>query len=146
MALKSITDFTNLIKTYFAKARQLATVEPATAGHDYAIGEQLILNGELYTAKTAITTGDTLTVGTNIELSPKITTQIGTLNEALTNLTKLSLGAENEIKPPYRTASSTINGVTCTINSNGSVTLDGTATATGEFKKSIVAVSILKMS
>ena len=97
MALKSITDFTNLIKTYFAKSRQLATVEPATAGHDYAIGEQLILNGELYTAKTAITTGDTLTVGTNIELAPTITTQIGSLNEALTNDINVN-GTKNNLK------------------------------------------------
>lgn len=129
MALKSITDFTNLIKTYFAKSRQLATVEPATAGHNYAIGEQLILNGELYTAKTAITTGDTLTVGTNIELAPKITTQIGTLNEALTNEVKArqEYNVKNLAVPTENTQ--TVSSIVFTRNSDDSWTVNGSGSS-----------------
>lgn len=48
----------------------LASVAPVeastTASANYSAGELLVLNGKLYKASTAIVTGDTLTVGTNI--------------------------------------------------------------------------------
>ena len=59
--------------------REIAAPVEEDAAHSsnaYAIGEQLILNGLLYTASAAIAANDPLTVGTNIVLSDDLTTQI----------------------------------------------------------------------
>lgn len=49
----------------------------STSSHAYAVGEQIIHNGVLYTVTAAIAIGDTLTVGTNIAESDSLTEQIG---------------------------------------------------------------------
>lgn len=41
-----------------------------TASRNYAVGEYVIVDGYVYRVKTAISSGATFTVGTNIELSP----------------------------------------------------------------------------
>ena len=46
----------------------IAPVEYSPSTRAYAIGNKLIYNGKLYSAKTAIAIGDTLTVGTNLTL------------------------------------------------------------------------------
>ena len=50
-----------------AQDSNIATIEssPATAAH--AVGEYIVLNGQLYKVTAAISAGQTLTVGTNIE-------------------------------------------------------------------------------
>ena len=55
----------------------------STASANYAIGEHLTRNDVLYKAKTAITAGDSFTVGTNIEPA-KVGTEISQLNSAIT--------------------------------------------------------------
>ena len=52
-----------------------------TASKAYAVGKQLIYNGLLYKVTAAIAQGDTLTVGTNIELSDDVVTQLETLTK-----------------------------------------------------------------
>ena len=59
--------------------RIIAPLEVSPSANAYSVGEQLIFNDVLYKAKTAIAVGDTLVVDTNIELAPKVTSQIQTL-------------------------------------------------------------------
>lgn len=63
--------------------RILAPVEVSPSENAYSVGEQLIFNDVLYKAKTAIAVGDALVVDTNIELAPKVTSQIQTLTNLL---------------------------------------------------------------
>ena len=55
----------------------IAPVETgATASQAYAIGEQFILNGTLYTATAAITAGGTITINGNCTVSDSVTEQL----------------------------------------------------------------------
>ena len=76
--MKSIVDFVNLIKPYFAKASVVAPTESdaTSSAAAYSQGEQLILNGVLYNVTAAIAIGDALTVGTNISAADDLTEQI----------------------------------------------------------------------
>ena len=57
--------------------QMIAPVETgATASQAYAIGEQFILNGTLYTATAAITAGGTITIDGNCTASDTVTEQI----------------------------------------------------------------------
>lgn len=57
--------------------QMIAPVETSTtASQAYAIGEQFILNGTLYTATAAITAGGTITIGGNCTASDSVTEQI----------------------------------------------------------------------
>lgn len=60
--------------------------DATSASKAYEIGDQLILNGVLYTATAAIAIGDALENGTNITLSDDITTQIANSKAALDEL------------------------------------------------------------
>ena len=63
-------------------AEMIAPVETSTtASQAYAIGEQFILNGVLYTATAAITAGGTITIGGNCTASDTVTEQINTLKK-----------------------------------------------------------------
>lgn len=74
--------------------RIIAPLEVSPSENAYSVGEQLIFNDVLYKAKTAIAVGDALVVGTNIELAPKITSQIQTLtNQVSTNTSNISANA-----------------------------------------------------
>ena len=73
------TDIGNLQTAVGAKADQsmIAPVETSTtASQAYAIGEQFILNGTLYTATAAITAGGTITINGNCTASDTVTEQI----------------------------------------------------------------------
>lgn len=73
------TDIGNLQTAVASKADQsmIAPVETvATASQAYAIGEQFILNGVLYTATAAISAGGTITIGGNCTASDSVTEQI----------------------------------------------------------------------
>lgn len=54
----------------------IAPIETSPATSPHTPGSQLFYNDTLYKAKTAIAIGDTLTVGTNIEAAPNVTTQL----------------------------------------------------------------------
>lgn len=75
-----------------AQNGNLATIEssPATAAH--AVGEYIVLNGQLYKVTAAIAAGQTLTVGTNIAATT-IAGAFGTVSEASptvgTNITNI---------------------------------------------------------
>ena len=57
--------------------QMIAPVETSTtASQSYAIGEQFILNGVLYTATVAITAGGTITINGNCTASDSVTEQI----------------------------------------------------------------------
>jgi len=59
-------------------ARVIATAEPTNiSSHAYAIGDQFVYNGILYTATSAISVGSTIIPGTNCSISDTITEQIG---------------------------------------------------------------------
>jgi len=67
-----------------ATREMIAPVEEnATSSAPYAIGEQLIFNGVLCEATSAISIGDTLAVDTNLQISPKFASQINSLNYSL---------------------------------------------------------------
>lgn len=113
----------------------IAPVESTTsASRAYAIGEMFIKNHTLYKAKTAITAGDTLVLNTNYEAaSTTLQEEVEDLtakeaediaNEALTRGT---LGAKNLL--PNEATTQTVNGIIFTVNDDGTVTANGTATA-----------------
>lgn len=63
----------------------IATVETEiTASRDYAINEFLVYNGQLYKVTTAITTGETITPGTNCSITT-VAEQLSLLFNALRN-------------------------------------------------------------
>ena len=89
------TDIGNLQTAVGSKANQsmIAPVETSTtASQAYAIGEQFILNGVLYTATAAITAGGTITVNGNCTASDTVTEQIANAGSGITLLhTSISL-------------------------------------------------------
>lgn len=74
--MKTIIDYTNLIKGYFAGAANLAPVEVSPSANAYAIGDPLMYDGKLYLAKTSIAVNDPLVVDTNIEAADDIMSQL----------------------------------------------------------------------
>lgn len=61
-----------------------------TASQPYAIGEQFIYDGKLYTAISAIAEYDTIVIGTNASLSAEIVKQIKSAKDAIGNLPNLT--------------------------------------------------------
>lgn len=67
--------------------QMIAPVETSTtASQSYAIGEQFILNGTLYTATAAITAGGTITIDGNCTASDSVTEQIANAGGGITLL------------------------------------------------------------
>lgn len=85
----TLSDQTDLQNALNAKANTstLATVEStSTASKAYSVGDYLVLNGQLYEVTTAITSGETLTVGTNISATT-VGDELTSLNNGLTPAT-----------------------------------------------------------
>lgn len=85
----------------------IAQVETSsTAAHSYAVGKKLIYNDTLYTVTSAITVGDTLTVGTNITASDSIVDQLDTKANSSDLSTVATTGAYSDLsgKPTLGTA------------------------------------------
>lgn len=83
----TLSDQTDLQNALNAKANTstLATVESTTtASQAYSVGDYLVLNGQLYEVTTAITSGETLTVGTNISATT-VGDELTALNNGLTS-------------------------------------------------------------
>lgn len=130
--MKTIIDFANKVRSLAdGRISNIANVEGATSAHPYTVGKQLIFNGLLCKATSAIAVGDTLAVGTNLALADNVVEQIYSLNQGLTNslnneiATRAKLGGHNLFKVAAETL--TIQGVTFTRNSDGSFTVNGTA-------------------
>ena len=66
-----------------ATAESIAPVEEATSTRAYTTGKQLYFNDKLYKVIANISVGDTLTVGSNIQLSATVTEQIADLESDL---------------------------------------------------------------
>ena len=130
--MKTIIDFANKVKSLVdGRMSNIANVEESPSTHAYAVGKQLIFNGLLCKATSAISVGDTLAVGTNLALSDNVVEQIYSLNQGLSNsLADMNnvLGAKNLL--PTTAITQTFNGVTFTANADGTVTVSGTATET----------------
>lgn len=128
--MKTIIDFANKVRSLAdGRISNIANVEESPSTHPYAVGKQLIFNGLLCKATSAIAVGDTLAVGTNLALSDNVVEQIYSLNQGLSNsLADMNnvLGAKNLL--PNNAESLTYGGITFTVNSDGSVTANGTAT------------------
>ena len=78
--LSDQTDLNNALNAK-ANASNLATIESSTtASQAYSAGDYLVLNGQLYEVTAAISSGETLTVGTNISA-----TTVGSELTALNN-------------------------------------------------------------
>lgn len=117
----------------------LAPVEAdeTDASRAYQIGDQLILGGILYDVIAPISQHGIITStgsGANIEEADNITEQIGSVNSALTNLDAEVTNAENILGAknllPNKGTTQTINGVTFTVRSDGSVVCNGTPEGT----------------
>lgn len=66
-----------------------------TASQPYAIGEQFIYGGKLYTATSAIAEDATIVIGTNASLSAEIVKQIKSAKDAIGNLASLTTNAKS---------------------------------------------------
>lgn len=67
----------DLIKPYIdTNASNIATVEDSTVENPYYVGDQLIYKGVLYNVTADISIGDTLEIGTNISVAPKLSNSI----------------------------------------------------------------------
>ena len=81
--MKTITEYTEKLKSFFLPSREIAPVEDANVSSaNYSVGKQFIKDSQLCRAKTAISTGDTFVLNSNYELSSDVSSQI----QALTNL------------------------------------------------------------
>lgn len=88
----------------------LAPVEASTtSAGEYEIGDQFILSHVLYKATAKIEVGDTLTVGTNIEESPKIVPQIQTLTNNIGDLADLETSDKTSVVNAINSLSNGIN-------------------------------------
>lgn len=89
--MKTIIDFTNKVRSLVdGRMSNIANVEESPSTHAYTVGKQLIFNGLLCKATSAISVGDTLAVGTNLALADNVVEQIYSLNQGLTNSLKTS--------------------------------------------------------
>ena len=130
----------------------LASVEEdeTDASRAYEIGEQLILDGILYNVIDAIAQHGIISstgAGANIEAADTITEQIEENASSIQNLTNRVNGITDEIDDitdeiddinnilgaknlcPNNATTQVINGITYTVNSDGSITANGTATS-----------------
>lgn len=102
----------------------------STAENAYDVGDQFVYGGVLCKAIAAINQGDTFTLGTNYQYAYDITTQIKAMANAVANPIEAIVnvyGSKNLL--PNNAVTLVINGITFTVNADGSVSLSGTATA-----------------
>jgi hypothetical protein len=84
--MKTIINFANKVRSLVdGRMSNIANVEESPSTRAYAVGKQLIFNGLLCKATSAISVGDTLAVGTNLALADNVVEQIYSLNQGLSN-------------------------------------------------------------
>ena len=129
----------------------IAPVEStSTASQAYAIGEQFYYNGVLYKATAAITSGGTITPGTNCSTADSITAQNQTLSQNIGDITQLgttdkssTVAAINEVNTALGNKASTTDvdnkhKVTIeTVSTSGWTTDTTSQSGTTLYKKSI---------
>ena len=157
--MKTFTELVTEIKKGFDKEDNsvLANLEDnieltSTAVLPHAVGTYLVYNKAIYRVTAAIATGDTLTPGTNITVASDIMAMIAAKQDILTfdntptessnnpvksggvftdeqNIYKVmgSNGAKNLIPNSMKDYSG--NGITITVNDDGTFNIDGTVTA-----------------
>ena len=127
--------------------RIIAPLEVSPSENAYSVGEQLIFNDVLYKAKTAIAVGDALVVDTNIELAPKVTSQIQTLTNNVAKCETLVVSVASFSALPQTITNASIEDDMVVVNSvlsnpsaqtgdwtvttsNGSLTISGSISGT----------------
>lgn len=154
---KTVVDYDNLVvKKNYPRKTLIAPVEVSPAEAAHVAGTQLIYNDALYNVLTDIAIGDTLTTegaGANISAADSVTAQIKNLtteNEALTKEVTDAYalmgrnGAKNHVH--VTAISQTINGVTFTVNDDGSIKANGTATEFTAFDIETTATGLKAVS
>ena len=154
--MKKITDYAELVKAKHALNKTIAPVEDgANMAGSYTTGQQFIRDGVLYTALTSIaasTAFSSLTLDTDYEVADDITSQLSSVNSALTQ-TNAELSHRNLLDNPWFTVnqrgftsgSATLNTYiadrwviknatsgTVTINADGTITLNNSADSSNE--------------
>lgn len=105
-------------------ASVIATAEPTNiSSHAYAIGDQFVYNGILYTATSAISVGDTIAPGTNCSISDTITEQIG-------NAGKVT-GVKGNAESTYRTGNVNISPANIGYFSGSTLSIGGSVPPSG---------------
>lgn len=160
--MKTINNYASLVKEKHALNKTIAPVETdlTDASQAYAIGQNFIYDGVLYKAKTAIAQHDALVLNTNYEAADDIVSQIAAKQDPITvdnvptensnnpvksggvysaeaNIYEVMgrNGAKNLVPYPYYNGDSwETNGIAFTVNSDGSVTASGTASADAYFR------------
>jgi hypothetical protein len=101
--MKTIINFANKVRSLVdGRMSNIANVEESPSTRAYAVGKQLIFNGLLCKATSAISVGDTLAVGTNLALADNVVEQIYSLNQGLTN-SLANISHENLLDNPWFT-------------------------------------------
>ena len=112
--MKKITDYAELIKAKHALNKTIAPVEDgASMTGSYTSGQQFIRDGVLCTALTSIAAGtafSSLTLDTDYEVADDITSQLSSVNSALSNTAYLTSDttentlASDDVLPFYDTS------------------------------------------
>lgn len=100
----------------------IATIESSTASKAYSVGDYLVLNGQLYEVTTAIDSGDTLTVGTNISATT-VGDELTSLNNGLASLIRTTTASgttssSGALATPVNTSTYAILSTRCTSGNN----------------------------
>lgn len=142
--MKTINDYADLVKEQHTLNTTIAPVETdlTSASKAYAVGQKFIYDGVLYQAKTAIAQGAALVLNTNYEAADDVSSEIEALEKELEDeaATRSTLGAKNilpfdldDIKALNTNGTwagnvYTYRDVDFTVNADGTVTVNGTAT------------------
>lgn len=129
----------------------IASVETdeTDASKEYKVGEQLILNNILYDVIAPISEHDVITTtgsGANIAPADPISSKVEALTKEITDAYALMSrnGAKNHVH--VTATSQTINGVTFTVNDDGSIKANGTATEFTAFDIETTATGLKAVS
>lgn len=119
------------------------------ASRAYQVGEQLILDNILYDVIAPISEHDVITTtgsGANIEPADPLSSQFEALTKEITDAYALMSrnGAKNHVH--VTATSQTINGVTFTVNDDGSIKANGTATEFTAFDIETTATGLKAVS
>lgn len=126
--MKTIVDYAQKVKEQHALNKTLAPVETdlTSASQAYAVGQKFIYDGVLYQAKTAIAQGAALVLNTNYEAADDVSTEIEALTNQIKDMNNV-YGSKNLL--PNQASDDTWNGITWKVNSDGTLSASGTATA-----------------
>lgn len=120
----------------FLKEVIIAPVEKTNvASQNYVVGRHLILNGILYKVTAAITAGQTIAVGTNVEVSDDVEKQIETINDIKLNQTVIATrqanltASKDYVVGEQFIYNNTLYEVTAAISRNAAITIGGNCKA-----------------